>query len=157
MSGPGRQRRILPTWGHSTIRSKLYANGGRSYFKNCYLSGDIDFIFSDSTAVFDNSQINLDGDLVVGSPSAFLGVSVGLGWTSLILLATLAACLVWIFIAGLPFVPDAYRRSRPALFFSDFQRPFYVAQCLDQGAPRFVINTRRQPGDLSVVLVAAVL
>src|SRR5947208_12338750 len=32
------------------------------YFKNCFVSGDIDFIFSKGTPVFDHSTINLDGD-----------------------------------------------------------------------------------------------
>ena len=40
----------------------LYVDSGRSYFKNCYVSGDVDFIFSKGTAVFNNSTINLDGD-----------------------------------------------------------------------------------------------
>jgi pectinesterase len=40
----------------------LYADGGRAYFKNCLVSGDVDFIFSKATAVFDHSTINFDGD-----------------------------------------------------------------------------------------------
>lgn len=48
----------------------LYVDSGRSYFKNCYVSGDIDFIFSKGTAVFNNSTINLDGDHSGGTITA---------------------------------------------------------------------------------------
>lgn len=40
----------------------LYVNGGRAYFENCLINGDIDFIFADGTAVFKNSTINMGGD-----------------------------------------------------------------------------------------------
>jgi pectinesterase len=40
----------------------LYTKGGRSYFTNCTVSGDIDFIFANGTTVLKNSQITLDGD-----------------------------------------------------------------------------------------------
>ena len=48
----------------------LYVDNGRSYFKNCYVSGDIDFIFSKGTAVFKNSTINMDGDHPGGTVTA---------------------------------------------------------------------------------------
>jgi pectinesterase len=48
----------------------LYTKGGRSYFKNSYVSGDIDFIFADGTTVFDNSTINMDGDHSGGTITA---------------------------------------------------------------------------------------
>jgi pectinesterase len=40
----------------------LYDKGGRGYFTNSYVSGDVDFIFATGTAVFNNSQINIDSD-----------------------------------------------------------------------------------------------
>lgn len=40
----------------------LYVDGGRAYFENVYVTGDIDFIFSKGTAVFNNSTINMGGD-----------------------------------------------------------------------------------------------
>ena len=40
----------------------LYTKGGRTYFNNCYVSGDIDFIFANGTDVFNHSTINMDGD-----------------------------------------------------------------------------------------------
>lgn len=40
----------------------LYTKGGRTYFNNCTVSGDVDFIFANGTDVFNNSTINLDGD-----------------------------------------------------------------------------------------------
>ena len=48
----------------------LYAAGGRAYFNNCYVSGDIDFIFAQGTSVFNNSQINMDGDHSGGTITA---------------------------------------------------------------------------------------
>ncbi|XEC93279.1 pectate lyase [Paenibacillus tarimensis] len=36
----------------------LLTNGGRHYYKACYIEGDVDFIFGPSTAVFDHCQIN---------------------------------------------------------------------------------------------------
>jgi pectinesterase len=48
----------------------LYTKGGRAYFKNCYVSGDIDFIFANGTSVFDHSTINLDGDHSGGTITA---------------------------------------------------------------------------------------
>lgn len=35
----------------------LYVTGGRQYFVNCYIRGDVDFIFGDATAVFENCDI----------------------------------------------------------------------------------------------------
>jgi len=40
----------------------LYTKGGRAYFNNSYISGDVDFIFANGTTVFNNSQINIDSD-----------------------------------------------------------------------------------------------
>jgi pectinesterase len=40
----------------------LYTKGGRTYFTNCTVSGDVDFIFANGTDVFNNSTINMDGD-----------------------------------------------------------------------------------------------
>jgi pectinesterase len=48
----------------------LYTKGGRSYFLNCYVSGDIDFIFANGTTVFRNSTINFDGDHSGGTITA---------------------------------------------------------------------------------------
>ena len=44
------------------FQDTLYVNGGRAYFEDCYVTGDIDFIFADGTAVFKNSIINMGGD-----------------------------------------------------------------------------------------------
>jgi pectinesterase len=48
----------------------LYVDRGRAYFKECYVNGDIDFIFSKGTGVFDNSTINIGGDHPGGVISA---------------------------------------------------------------------------------------
>jgi pectinesterase len=48
----------------------LYTKGGRAYFKNCTVSGDIDFIFANGTSVFNNSTINLDSDHSGGTITA---------------------------------------------------------------------------------------
>lgn len=36
----------------------LYANQGRQYFSDCYIEGDVDFIFGAAQAVFENCQIH---------------------------------------------------------------------------------------------------
>jgi pectinesterase len=48
----------------------LYTKGGRSYFGNCYVTGDNDFIFANGTTVFENSQINVGGDHSGGAITA---------------------------------------------------------------------------------------
>jgi PelA/Pel-15E family pectate lyase len=40
----------------------LYTNDGRHYYKDCYIEGDVDFIFGGSTAVFDSCQIHSKRD-----------------------------------------------------------------------------------------------
>jgi pectinesterase len=48
----------------------LYVDGGRAYFKDSYVTGDIDFIFGQGTGVFDNSTVNIGGDHVGGTITA---------------------------------------------------------------------------------------
>ncbi|MBP3888869.1 MAG: pectate lyase [Cellulosilyticum sp.] len=36
----------------------LYTNDGSQYFKNCYIEGDVDFIFGEAQAVFEGCQIH---------------------------------------------------------------------------------------------------
>jgi pectinesterase len=48
----------------------LYVDGGRAYFKDSYVTGDIDFIFGQGTGVFDNATINIDGDHAGGTLTA---------------------------------------------------------------------------------------
>ncbi|HEY2761821.1 MAG TPA: pectinesterase family protein, partial [Pirellulales bacterium] len=52
------------------FQDTLYTKGGRTYFKNCTVSGDIDFIFANGTDVFNHSTINLDGDHSGGTITA---------------------------------------------------------------------------------------
>ncbi|HEY7090086.1 MAG TPA: pectinesterase family protein [Tepidisphaeraceae bacterium] len=40
------------------FQDTLYPTGGRHYFKDCYVTGDTDFIFGNATAVFDHCTIN---------------------------------------------------------------------------------------------------
>ncbi|MEQ8241095.1 MAG: pectinesterase family protein [Cyclobacteriaceae bacterium] len=40
------------------FQDTYYANKGIQYFSNCFIEGATDFIFGESTAVFDNCQIN---------------------------------------------------------------------------------------------------
>jgi pectinesterase len=48
----------------------LYTKGGRAYFSNCFVTGDIDFIFANGTSVFKSCTINLDGDHPGGTITA---------------------------------------------------------------------------------------
>lgn len=45
-------------WG---FQDTLYATGGRQYFRDCEITGDVDFIFGNATAVFDRCTINASG------------------------------------------------------------------------------------------------
>lgn len=56
----------------------LYADAGRQYYKNCYIEGDVDFIFGAGTAVFEDCEIhsvNREGDVkgFVTAPSTPAG------------------------------------------------------------------------------------
>ncbi|CAM3675551.1 pectate lyase [Marinicrinis lubricantis] len=50
----------------------LYTNNGRHYYKNVYIEGDVDFIFGQSTAVFDRSQIHAkrDGSMLTAASTS---------------------------------------------------------------------------------------
>jgi len=39
----------------------LFADGGRQYYKDCYIEGHVDFIFGSGTAVFENCTIHSKG------------------------------------------------------------------------------------------------
>jgi len=39
----------------------LFAQGGRQYYKDCYIEGQVDFIFGNATAVFENCTIHSKG------------------------------------------------------------------------------------------------
>jgi len=39
----------------------LFINGGRQFFKDCYIEGHVDFIFGSAAAVFDNCHIHSKG------------------------------------------------------------------------------------------------
>jgi pectinesterase len=42
-------------------QNTLYINNGRVYFKDCYATGNDDFIFGNGTAIFDHCAVNVDG------------------------------------------------------------------------------------------------
>ncbi|MBK7704704.1 MAG: pectate lyase [Acidobacteria bacterium] len=49
----------------------LYAKNGRQYFENCYIEGNVDFIFGQAAAVFENSEIRSKGDGFIAAPMRF--------------------------------------------------------------------------------------
>lgn len=49
----------------------LYAKNGRQYFENCYIEGNVDFIFGQATAVFENCTIHSKGDGYITAPMRF--------------------------------------------------------------------------------------
>lgn len=49
----------------------LYAKNGRQYFENCYIEGNVDFIFGQATAVFDKCTIHSKGDGYITAPMRF--------------------------------------------------------------------------------------
>jgi pectin methylesterase-like acyl-CoA thioesterase len=44
--------------GFSSFQDTLYVTGGRDYFLNCFIAGNVDFIFGNATAVFEHCTIN---------------------------------------------------------------------------------------------------
>jgi pectinesterase len=51
----------------------LFAHGGRQYYKDCYIEGHVDFIFGNSTSVFENCTIHSKGRGYVTAPWALSG------------------------------------------------------------------------------------
>lgn len=49
----------------------LYAKNGRQYFENCYVEGNVDFIFGQATAVFEKCTIHSKGDGYITAPMRF--------------------------------------------------------------------------------------
>lgn len=49
----------------------LYAKNGRQYFENCYIEGHVDFIFGQSSAVFENCTIHSKADGYIAAPMRF--------------------------------------------------------------------------------------
>jgi pectinesterase len=43
------------------FQDTLYVTAGRDYFKDCFITGTVDFIFGNATAVFDHCTINCSG------------------------------------------------------------------------------------------------
>ena len=49
----------------------LYAKNGRQYFENCYIEGNVDFIFGQAAAVFESCTIHSKGDGFIAAPMRF--------------------------------------------------------------------------------------
>jgi len=49
----------------------LYAKNGRQYFENCYIEGNVDFIFGQAAAVFEKCVIHSKGDGYITAPMRF--------------------------------------------------------------------------------------
>lgn len=49
----------------------LYAKNGRQYFENCYIEGNVDFIFGQAAAVFENCRVHSKGDGYIAAPMRF--------------------------------------------------------------------------------------
>lgn len=49
----------------------LYAKNGRQYFVDCYVEGNVDFIFGQAAAVFDRCTIHSKGDGYIAAPMRF--------------------------------------------------------------------------------------
>lgn len=49
----------------------LYAKNGRQYYKDCYIEGNVDFIFGQAAAVFDGCEIHSKGDGYITAPMRF--------------------------------------------------------------------------------------
>jgi PelA/Pel-15E family pectate lyase len=49
----------------------LYAKNGRQYYKDCYFEGNVDYIFGQASAVFENCLIHSKGDGYITAPMRF--------------------------------------------------------------------------------------
>ncbi len=49
----------------------LYAKNGRQFFENCYIEGNVDFIFGQAAAVFKDCEIRSKGDGYIAAPMRF--------------------------------------------------------------------------------------
>jgi len=49
----------------------LYAKNGRQYYEDCYIEGNVDFIFGQAAAVFENCEIHSKGDGYIAAPMRF--------------------------------------------------------------------------------------
>jgi pectinesterase len=49
----------------------LYAKNGRQYYRDCYIAGQVDFIFGQAAAVFENCEIHSRGDGYLTAPMRF--------------------------------------------------------------------------------------
>jgi PelA/Pel-15E family pectate lyase len=49
----------------------LYAKNGRQYYENCYIEGNVDFIFGQAAAVFRKCTIHSKGDGYIAAPMRF--------------------------------------------------------------------------------------
>lgn len=49
----------------------LYAKNGRQYYHDCYIEGQVDFIFGQAAAVFDACEIHSKGDGYITAPMRF--------------------------------------------------------------------------------------
>ncbi len=54
---PQADRQIYLNCRFTGFQDTLYCRSGRQYFKSCYVSGVMDYIFGDATAVFDGCEI----------------------------------------------------------------------------------------------------
>jgi pectinesterase len=60
------------------FQDTLYAKSGRDYFTNCYVTGTVDYIFGDSTAVFNDCTINTSvGGATITAPNTTPSTAVG--------------------------------------------------------------------------------
>jgi PelA/Pel-15E family pectate lyase len=49
----------------------LYAKNGRQFYQDCYIAGQVDFIFGQAAAVFENCEIHSRGDGYLTAPMRF--------------------------------------------------------------------------------------
>ncbi len=77
---PMADRQIFVNCRFTGYQDTLYVRSGRSYFKDCYITGHTDFIFGDGTAVFDNCDIYSQpkNGSCISAPSTYASTTYGL-------------------------------------------------------------------------------
>jgi pectinesterase len=73
------------------FQDTLYPCVGRQYYKDCYITGTVDFIFGDATAVFDRCIINSSDKGYIAAPSTPQNAKHGFVFFDCSLTATAAA------------------------------------------------------------------
>ena len=73
----GADRSVFENCSFIGYQDTLYADSGSHYFRSCYISGSVDFIFGAGTAFFEDCEICSRDEGFVAAPSTFADDEIG--------------------------------------------------------------------------------